>query len=466
MTPGATAPDSEANVADRPDRLASIMGCAFGAGALLRHLGLGYTNSDTFQYLLPWYGYARDHGLASLGVAFTNYTPFFTYLLVGAATLDGLMPPLALIKTISFAFELGCAVLAFRIVRELDPDRRHAALAFSSVWLLPSVLHNGALWGQADAIWTFFLLWALLAILRGRPVLAMLAFSTAFAVKAQAVFLGPVLLGLALRGRMPWTSFALLPLVYLALAVPVLAAGRPLGDVLTVYLDQAQAFRLLSTSAANLYIFAPESWYAAGVWTAMAVAAACGLAMAVAIGRAERLSGETLVFASAVCLLLMPFVLPKMHERYFYGFELLIVVVACSRPAFWRVAILAQVTSALAYLPYDGRDHPFVPGAAMTNLVLLAVVVGGLHRILRARAPDAHPTLDADRLSRAVTAVWAALLAQYAGSRWLGSGGDVARIFPTRATDLAGLMVYLAMAGALAVALMRTRPAPARLGSA
>lgn len=441
---------------------AATIAAAFVVGACVRAACLGYTTSDTFQFLLPWYDYARDHGVASLGVAFTNYTPVFTYLLLAATSLDGLVPPLALIKAISFTFEFGCAVTAYRLVATLSPDPWRAALAFCVVWLLPGVLHNGALWGQADAIWTFSLLLTLLGLLRDRPVWAMLAFAAAFAVKAQAVFLGPVLFGLALRGRVPWASFGLIPLVYAAAAIPVLMAGRPVADVLTIYLDQAHAFRLLSTSAANLYMFAPEAWYGIGVWVCMALAALCGLALAIAIARVERLTGETLVFAAAFSLMLMPFVLPKMHERYFYAFELLVVVVACLHPVFWRVVILSQITSALAYLPYDGRDDAYVPGAAMTNLVLLAFMAASLRRVL---ATGGAPTIDGALLSRAVTAVWAAFLAHLMVVKLLGAWIDVSGTFPVRPTDVAGFLVYLALAAFLGAVLLRT-PSTTRAPSA
>ena len=60
--------------------------------------------------------FAREHGIASLGRAFTNYTPFYSYLLFAVSRFDGWIEPWHLIKTISFVFEFGCAALAARFV--------------------------------------------------------------------------------------------------------------------------------------------------------------------------------------------------------------------------------------------------------------------------------------------------------------------------------------------------------------
>lgn len=434
-------------------------GLAFLLGVALRFAGLEHANADADQFLIPWYVHARDHGIASLGQAFTNYTPFFTYLLLVATWFDGLAPPMALIKAISFPFELGCAVLAGRLLTVVDPRPIRSALAFAAVWLAPSVLYNGALWGQADSLWTFFILAALLAFCRDRPVLGMLAFAVAVSVKAQAVFLGPLVFGLALRGVIPWRWFAAIPAVYLALAVPTLLAGRSLADISSIYLGQARAFHLLSVSAANLYMFVPESWYWPGLAVGILLAAAAGLALAVLIARPPRLPPERLLFAAAVSLILMPFVLPKMHERYFYAFEVLIIVLACARPSLARFALLAQVTSIMAYLPYDGRGDQFVPMVAVTNLVLLLVLAKGLRDALGSRPdPQGGVLIDGQALTSLVAAVWASFLIQLGllacFSRWI----EVANVFPHERTDPRGMAVVLGLLVLMLLVRSRHRP--------
>jgi hypothetical protein len=62
-------------------------------GLAFRYAFRDVTTSDTFDFLLPWYEHSRAHGVASLGQAYTNYTPFFSYLLLVATQFHGLLEP-------------------------------------------------------------------------------------------------------------------------------------------------------------------------------------------------------------------------------------------------------------------------------------------------------------------------------------------------------------------------------------
>ncbi|RZI38566.1 hypothetical protein EGT07_33550, partial [Herbaspirillum sp. HC18] len=138
-------------------------------------------------FLIPWYVFARDHGIGALGEAFTNYTPFYSYLLLIAARFDWLGQPLSLVKAISAMFELGCAIVIARMVWRATRVPLRASMAFCAIWLAPTVILNGAMWGQADSIWAFFVLISVALFMRNRN--GILPFAVAFAVKAQAVFL-------------------------------------------------------------------------------------------------------------------------------------------------------------------------------------------------------------------------------------------------------------------------------------
>src|SRR5262249_26671352 len=148
-----------------------------------------------FMFLLPWFDQAHDP-LNALRGGFTNYTPFYGYVLILWTAFDGLLPPLLLIKSISFVFELGCAAIAYRLILSITGSRTRATSGFAAVWLAPSVIYNGALWGQAESIWTFFLLLSIYWIAGHRYRLAMLAFAVAVSIKLQAVFLGPLVFAL------------------------------------------------------------------------------------------------------------------------------------------------------------------------------------------------------------------------------------------------------------------------------
>jgi ABC-type antimicrobial peptide transport system permease subunit len=57
----------------------------------------------------------------------------------------------------------------------------------------------------------------------------------------------------------------------------------------------------------------------------------------------------------ALCLLFaigIPFLLPHMHERYFYGADILSLVLAFSVPMYFSAALLVQFASLLGYHAY------------------------------------------------------------------------------------------------------------------
>lgn len=355
-----------------PLAIALALACGF-VGLALRYIAREHTTEDTFQFLIPWYVFARDNGIGALAEAFTNYTPFYSYLLLIAARFDWLGQPLSLVKAISAIFELGCAVVIARMVWQATRVPLRASMAFSAVWLAPTVIFNGAAWGQADSIWTFFVLMSVAMFMRNRN--GILPFAVALAVKAQAVFLGPFVLGMMLRRRIHVAWLAAVPTAYLVLAIPVLVAGRSLVSVLGIYLDQAHTFHRLSMNAANLWVFAGSTPYGIGVAAGLGLAAASGLVLSIFVARSRRSGPEFILLVACVSLLLMPYLLPKMHERYFYGFELAVIALACLNLRYLPFAVIAQVNGVLSYLAFESEIVMGLLPAALCNTFLVFYLV-------------------------------------------------------------------------------------------
>lgn len=350
----------------------------FATGIVLRYLVRAHATNDAYVYML-WYRFARAHGIGGLREAFTNYTPFYSYLLLIATRFDAFGEPLSLVKLMSAAFELGCAALVAEMVWQGTRSPWRAAMAFASIWLAPTVLLNGAAWGQADAIWTFFTLAAVSLFMRDRN--GVLPFAISVSVKAQGVFLGPFVLGMMLRRKLHWSWLAALPLTYLALALPVLAAGRAIGSVLGVYVGQAETFHFLTLNAANIWtVIGDIVPYRVGVPIGLVVATLAGAALSGAIGRSRREGPEYILLAACVSLILMPYLLPKMHERYFYAFELAIIALAWINPRYVPFAVIAQVDGVLSYMAFDPGIVWGVLPAALCNTFMAVYLVLGLSR--------------------------------------------------------------------------------------
>jgi Gpi18-like mannosyltransferase len=240
------------------------------------------------------------------------------------------------------------------------------------------VLFNGAEWGQADSIWNFFTLLSVSLFMQNRN--GVLPFAVACAVKAQGVFLGPFVLGMVLRRRIHWAWLAAVPVMYMVLAIPVLVAGRPVASLLRVYIDQADTFHYLTMNAANIWVFAGGVPYAIGVGVGLVLAAAAGLALSVFIMRSKQEGPEFILLVACVSLLLMPYLLPKMHDRYFYAFELASIALACLNLRYLPLAVIAQVDGVLSYLGFElGIAMGLLP-AALCNTIIGVYLVLDLWR--------------------------------------------------------------------------------------
>lgn len=328
---------------------------------LPRLVMLPASNFDLVDHFLPWLDRIRTQGFweaLSTPISRYGYTPFYSYALGLANALfpaetDGKI----VIKSVSILFDYLAAGLMFVIARMRWPQGGAPVLAYGAVLFAPTVLLNSAWWGQSDIVFTSFLLACMAALLAQRPVLAMLAFAFACTIKLQAAWLGPFLFLLVLRGEIRWWSFALIPLVYIAVAVPAVAAGRSLVEVLTIYLTQAGTQSSFAFQAPNLlilldYVAKQHIGWLAKVLVLVAAAASLWYAARGRLAGSRKLDGETLLVAALVSVMLVPSLLPHMHERYFFPADILSIALAVWIPRYWPVAVLVQFTSFLAYISW------------------------------------------------------------------------------------------------------------------
>jgi Gpi18-like mannosyltransferase len=92
------------------------------------------------------------------------------------------------------------------------------------------------------------------------------------------------------------------------------------------------------------------------------------------------LDATRIVTASAVFAIGVPFVLPGMHERYFYLADVLTVVLAFYRPRLWFVPLLVQTASLLSYLPFLFWQQPHGPLVDLRVLATLMLAAAADHR--------------------------------------------------------------------------------------
>jgi Gpi18-like mannosyltransferase len=344
---------------------------------LLRYSLREFESGDFRNFLEPWYDFINRNGkFAALQHNFSNYTPLYLYLLVTASYILAGLSKVFAIKLISILFDFLCAFFVYKIVRLRYPTGAMSILAAFIVLFAPTVVLNGAFWGQADVIYTTGLVACLYFLLVKREGLAFVAFGLAVAFKLQGLFLAPLMLVLFLKKEVSWKSFFLIPLVYVVTILPAWLSGRPLDELLLIYVSQVDFYRSLAKNAPNLYQWLPNDlydiFYPAGViWT---VALIFFLAVLVRKSQAK-LTQELVVLLATLSVLGMPYFLPKMHDRYFFAADVISIILAFYYPRYFYVPVAIGLVSLFSYFP-------FLFGTELISLSYLAIVLAAIIVIL------------------------------------------------------------------------------------
>ena len=356
---------------DRPRLLDALL--PIGLAFFLRALLLDYQSADYQMFLSQWAAAFRDGGgFAAVKLPIGNYNAPYLYFLAAISYLP--IPDLYLIKLFSILFDVVLAWGGFRLVRHFAPERpNRPLLCFCLLLLLPTVILNGAFWGQCDALYG------------------------ALTFKLQTVFVLPLWGGLWLLRRVRFRELLWFPAAYAATCVPALLLGKPLGDILGVYFGQAAEYSgYLNLNAPNMYALIPH-----GAEVNTALAARLGILAAFALAAAvlaallvfRRQADDRALLAAAVVLAIgVPFLLPHMHERYFFLADVLALAWACAFPRSAPCALLVELASLGAYVvvlrgkftlavSLDGRLFPMLC-EALLMLAGLAFAVLSLARRL------------------------------------------------------------------------------------
>lgn len=331
-----------------PTVLLAFMACAGFAAALALMPLAGPPDGDFALFLMPWMDVIRERGVASISGEFSAYTPPYLYLLNVASLIAPIFGPVVAVKLVNVPFVVATALGIGALVAELTGDQNRAKVATAVTFVAPTLIINAFAIGQADAIFTSFLIGFILFAIRGKPAVASIMFGLALSFKLQAMFLSPLILNLLLSKHMRFRDFLLIPLTYAAMMVPAALAGRPWSELFTIYSGQAELMHNLSLNAPNPWWFLRWVDYRAGLIVGLVAGGFAGTAIVVVSLRNK----SQILYIATVCAAVMPYVLPKMTSRYFFVADMLAIALAFSRPRLWPAAVLIQIGSLVACLSY------------------------------------------------------------------------------------------------------------------
>ena len=343
---------------------------------VLRALVFGYETLDYQNFLTRWVDFFRQRGgWRALSEPVGNYN--IPYLYFMALFSYSSVKDLYLIKLLSTVFDVLLAYSAMRLVSRWQKSVWLRLGCFFTVLLWPTVFLNSAVWAQCDSIYVALALLGIDLALDDRPVLAMTCMALSFGFKLQAVFILPVCAGLWMQGKFRWYHFLVFPAVYVLMVLPAVIIGRPFMDTVLLYFGQTGSIGTgLNYNSPSVFalirgVADTDAASKAGIVGAFAyMLAVLGVCF---IGH-RRLNDQA-VFAAAVLLAVgIPFLLPHMHDRYFYVADILTLALAFAFPVYSPAALLTEFASLLGYHAYLKMRYllPMRYGAAAL-LVVLAV---------------------------------------------------------------------------------------------
>jgi len=400
---------------EKPDSgMMLFTGLVMAVLMLARTAMLDYQTADYSSFLSLWTQVFREGGFHTLAENVGDYNLIYQYLLLIIAKSP--VKDLYLIKYFTVIFDFLLALVMMRAAG-LYAGREARTPALLITLALPTVLIDGACWGQCDPVYVFFIIMSLYMLETDRPYRSAVSLAVAFAFKLQTIFFFPIVLLGLIHKRFNWKHALAFFAAYLVTMIPALIAGRSFVDAISVYANQSmgQYYDRLTYNAPNLYLFFPMMMFdASQEFTWMRYVAdidgqaknaylhdalmpqlqhaalyACIILTLIVvvywlIHYREVTSDMTLDMALFFAIFL-PFVMPKIHERYFFLADMLSVLYAFRYKNRRFVPVLVITASLMCYMPYITRQRP-IDERWLALMMLGALVVVSRDLLAKMRA--------------------------------------------------------------------------------
>ena len=339
--------------------------------AALTLIGLGIRvilrvviTDDWLMYWDPWISDLKEMGFSYLATDRYDYTPTFVYILWAISRLP--INPMTAYKGLHCVLDFVAAGILGKMIWEVTGSKRKGILSYGLFLIVPTIWANSALWAQCDIIFMTFLLLCFYYLFEDRPFKAMFFYGMAFVFKLQSLFIFPFLVILWVNKKVDLKHFLWIPALYFLSIVPAWIAGRPLMDLINIYMAQgAQDVWSLSIKWPNIYQIIGNQFFlleyaSAGTWLILGILMVILYAMA---QKRYRITNEFIVQMALFFAILTPWFLPHMHERYGCVADILAIIYAMMNTKkfyFPLVQILVSFNSYMAYLSHLGSDEPTI----------------------------------------------------------------------------------------------------------
>jgi Gpi18-like mannosyltransferase len=302
--------------------LATMLGASFVIRLLL-FPQQGYP-IDTGDFI-AWFTTAAQHGVRPFYslAGYADYPPFNVYIFWAFGALANLLNinMAAMVKLVPNIFDLGTAALIYLFVRK-QASFKTAMLSTALYAFNPATIYNSAVWGQFDAVYTFFLILSLMLALKAKPLPSAVAYALGILTKPQGIALLPLLILLIYKKnglRSLLISIGAFAATVLLVVLPFEGVSNP-NFLVNLYTSGYTYYHVTSANAFNLWGLI-ALWMNDGVlfyvgWALFGVVAAFTLFL---VNKRLKISGDLLAIFAAFILFFAFFMFPtRIHERYMF----------------------------------------------------------------------------------------------------------------------------------------------------
>ncbi|SET46865.1 Mannosyltransferase related to Gpi18 [[Clostridium] polysaccharolyticum] len=353
-------------------------------GIYVRYAGRNAQSGDMVACLQPWFDQILQGGqVKALKTQVGDYNVLYQTCIAFMTYFKG--NSMYIFKAFSCIFDFLLAFGCAWMLTDLAGKKMFGklfALVYTAVLFLPTVVLNGAYWGQCDSIYTLFIILTLYYLYKEKFIRAFVFLGIAFGFKFQAVLILPFVVSYYFcKKKFSISMFGISVLVFWLTGIVAFIQGRGLLDPFKIYANQTKTYESMYMNIPSFWILAGNDYGNLKTFAVQLTLVLCGVGLYAIMTEKKKITNleqylNTVAWFAWTCLLF----LPAMHERYTYPLDILLMLLCFIHLKYLKYAAVSIILSTLTYGYYlfgngaiDNKWHAIIYLIAWAHFTYMIV---------------------------------------------------------------------------------------------